>query len=938
MILIKSYIKLKINILTILILSLTSLNAFGQIFDTRQNPLSVKWREINISGFKIIYPTELEKEAQRMSNTLPIIYPLVGHTLNQQKTTIPIVLQNRGTIANGFVQLAPKKSEFYTTPPQQFDSQDWLNNLAVHELRHVAQFDKLTGGKAYPFPEEIYFAYLGLSIPTWFFEGDAVSTETSLTRAGRGRQPSWIMPFRTSLLNGKKFSYSKAYFGSSKDQTPGYYQLGYLLASQLRKEFGKNIVDSLFDDIQKRPFRLYPFSRSLKKITGKNTNQWYKHGVEQFKKEWLVQDESNKSEAYTTLNQKAKFATNYFLPTEYENNQILTLKHSKSLPPTFVLIDQNKNEKKLFAIAYQEQPWFSYANNILVWDEIRFDPRYKQRSYSVICSYNFTTEKKTQLTFKTRLFSPSLSADGKKLIAVQIDLSNQINLVALDPQTGKIINTHPNEKGLMLQNPALNADGSKLAWVSVSELGKALWLKEATKSPLKIINETQQQLSRPVFNGEQIIFNAHLNGIDNLFSIDPQNSKIIALSTSKYGAFNASLSEDGKNIMFNDFNLMGYDIVKAPINAKEIQGNSFIYFGKEAEAQEQIDNVFNEIPSQIQESKPYRPLAHLFNFHSLSPNIDDSDRPGLQLKSNDLLSTFDFYAGLNYDSDLRKLEYNAGFNYKALYPIFSAVYRNRPRTAFYKLKNATQLTQAEWRENYVNIKASLPLSINGFNHNYSFIADIGTSYTQRSLTESDAKIINSTVLFPMNYRIGFTHALRTAERDLAPRFAQTFSLKYFHQPFDNRYDGKLFAFESGLFFPGVARNHTFSMYFNYQNASGVLNANTEIATVYGYAQIKAKSELQNALLLNYRFPIAFPDAEIGPLAYIRNIRGGFFSHYENIIKETNLANPKTFGFELRSSMNLLRYQPVIDLGARLIFVNQTYKQNPILEVIFNYSF
>ena len=150
--------KLKISILTAIILTLTSFSVLGQIFDTEQNPLSVKWRQINISGFKIIYPTELEKEAQRMGNTLPKIYPLVGRSLHQQNTVIPILFQNRGTMANGFVQLAPKKSQFYTTPPQQFDSQDWLNNLAVHELRHVAQFDKLTGNKAYPFPEEIYFA------------------------------------------------------------------------------------------------------------------------------------------------------------------------------------------------------------------------------------------------------------------------------------------------------------------------------------------------------------------------------------------------------------------------------------------------------------------------------------------------------------------------------------------------------------------------------------------------------------------------------------------------------------------------------------------------------------------------------------------------------------------------------------------------------------
>ena len=126
--------------------------------------------------------------------------------------------------------------------------------------------------------------------------------------------------------------------------------------------------------------------------------------------------------------------------------------------------------------------------------------------------------------------------------------------------------------------------------------------------------------------------------------------------------------------------------------------------------------------------------------------------------------------------------------------------------------------------------------------------------------------------------------------------------------------------------------------FNYQESSGVLKLNNEINTVYGYSKIKAKSELKNTLLLNYRFPIAFPDAEIGPLAYIRSIRGGVFSHYENLGSETNLTQPKTFGLELRSNLNLLRYQPVIDLGARVVFVNKIYQQNPILEFIFNYSF
>ena len=125
---------------------------------------------------------------------------------------------------------------------------------------------------------------MGAAIPTWFFEGDAVSTETSLTNAGRGRQPSWIMPFRTSVLNGKNFSYSKNYFGSSKDMTAGYYQLGYLLTSNLRTQFGKNIIDSLITEVNTHPARLYPFSRSLKKSTGSNTKSYYQKTIEQIKK------------------------------------------------------------------------------------------------------------------------------------------------------------------------------------------------------------------------------------------------------------------------------------------------------------------------------------------------------------------------------------------------------------------------------------------------------------------------------------------------------------------------------------------------------------------------------------------------------------------------------------------------------------------------------
>jgi hypothetical protein len=190
----------------------------------------------------------------------------------------------------------------------------------------------------------------------------------------------------------------------------------------------------------------------------------------------------------------------------------------------------------------------------------------------------------------------------------------------------------------------------------------------------------------------------------------------------------------------------------------------------------------------------------------------------------------------------------------------------------------------------------------------------------------------------MDYRFTFSHGTRQAERDVAPRWSQIVRIKYFHQPFDDQLAGDLFSIENFFYTPGLMRNHSFLVNFNYQQASGIRRFNTEINKVYGYNNILAKTKLSNTLLFNYRFPLAFPDAEIGPLAYIRNIRATLFTHYENFGNETNLREPKTYGFELRSHMNVLRYDPIVDLGARIVFVNKIYNQNPILELIFNYSF
>src|SRR5690606_39143631 len=243
--------------------------------------------------------TELYEEAQRTANILKNKIQYLSSELGIKPRKIDIILQNRNVEGNGYVQLAPRKSEFYTTPPQKSDPSDWIQTLAIHEYRHVVQIDKLTGNIHFPL-EELGFAFFGIALPTWFYEGDAVLTETLYSKGGRGRIPSWEINLRANILEGKEYSYQKNYLGSFKDITPGYYQLGYFLTTKLRRDYGENITNNLLSRITNNPLRLYNFSQSLKKLTGFTSKEWHEQTLSELNDLWQQQQADLQPKIYPT--------------------------------------------------------------------------------------------------------------------------------------------------------------------------------------------------------------------------------------------------------------------------------------------------------------------------------------------------------------------------------------------------------------------------------------------------------------------------------------------------------------------------------------------------------------------------------------------------------------------------------------------------------------
>lgn len=943
--------KIKYNLLFIkclytFILLITSLSGFSQLFSSTQNPPSVKFNQINSPQFQIIYPTPLALEAQRMANVLDSLLISVSKSLGHLPQPISIILQTQGVVANGFVQMAPRRSEFYTIPSQEFDTQDWLNSLAVHELRHVVQFDKLAPKLNAPFFEELKLALFGINLPAWFFEGDAVGIETVLTQSGRGRQPIFEMVLRTNELSGNHFSYSKNYFGSYKNLTPGYYPLGYFMTTKIRRDFGPLILDQTLERIKRLPIRPYNFSSSLKKYSGIGTQDLYRQTMKEMDSLWSNQLSKINSMNYQSENNIQKEPTSYLLPYALAEGGFVCLKNTLSETPSIVFI-KNKVEKKLIRIGSQTEPNLNYAVNKLVWDEYRADYRFQQRSYNVICIYDIQTKTFKQLTHKSRLFSPALSPDGKRIIAVKVSTENIFNLIEIDAATGVELKSYPNPSNFTLQTPSFDQKGKQIIVTAVNNLGKTLLLYSCEDLSFKqLLPQDRQLLSRPIFFEQQIIYKAHYNGIDNIYGLDLATKKIHQITNATYGAFNPSVDEAKGLLFFNDYQPNGHRVVSLNLSAAKASSdtsyiNTFVNYFEPLKAQENTSNIFESTAKNHYQSKPYKDLNHLFYFHSLrlisesNANFSDEYNTGFDLVSDNKLNTLSTTLGYRFNNPLNKNEYKASFTYQKFYPQIAIDYENRARLSYVQILNGQKIP-FQWRENYTSMSIKFPFFTNWLNKSLNAYYLSETYYISRYQLNLKPTGFITNLRFPLSHKFFVGLNSHTSKRDLAPKWGQNIAISFDHTPFEKRIVGTNFTLKSAFYFPGLFKNHSLQASLNTQNNSGAFSFNTDIPRANGYAYFTSANHLQNTLLLDYRFPICYPDLELGPLAYIKRIKGGFFTDFENLNEGGGL---KSYGAELRADLNLLRYYlPNFDLGGKIIILNQNDSKNPIFEFSLNFSY
>ena len=882
---------------------LSSFSLGAQFYSLGQNPSSTKWKQIKSDDFQLIFPEDFESKAQELANILNYANKTSRLTLKTKPRKISIVLQNNTTIDNGFVTLAPKRSEFYATPSQENEGVDWLKKLAVHEYRHVVQFEKYEEGVGkvlkIMFGQQGMGALILLTTPLWMIEGDAVGIETNHTERGRGDYGPFLREFKAQIMELDSLSYEKASFGSFKNYITDHYKLGYFLSEFVKDKYGQEIWDSVMCHVVRNPFPPYPFSYHLKKITGKSTNQLYGElvaGIKRREQQKSGFAEITSKEILTPLNQDY---ISYENPIFISDSIFIACKISYNKPLRIVMFLDGK-EKLIHIPANYDKNTLQYQNGNLIWSEKRQHPRWNYLDFSEVIYFNLKTKKKKRIKRNTRWFAPTFNENGDQIALIEYDKANKPSLLIVD-LNGELkarieLNTglvyHPNwftDDSIVVSR--LINDKSFLEIISIQQ-NKVVFKSSEYSIPFSYPTKFRKGFLLQTLNGNKDCI-AYLD-----LSVE-KKLKLREVVNPEFGLNFFSVDVHSESIFYSDYHTQGFQIVQSELEI----GDDIPFSIPERDKDLNVKNKLFKINN-------YKPLAHLFNFHSwapisINPNEENANI-GASVFSQNLLSSSILSVNYDYYSYTKSQRFLGKYEFEHFYPKFfgEASYQIEPNS---KIQNVLVDIQ---RVSYQGGgKLNLYYNGNRFSKSVFLKGAYVHDKTNYDFEEGfiDTLIIQDNTQWIAAFGIIHKRAIRDiySPLSLIVNTASYFNLRE-HQ------NAQVVTIHSTI--QGLFKNDGFKFLIGKQWGTDLFVPNYLLEPRGVLNQNFKRGE---SACIEYSTPLFYPDFKISRLAFIKRIRIDVFY---DLLKVNDDFETKLFssqGGTLYFDFNPLRYSYLSTFGIQL---------------------
>lgn len=875
------------------------------------NQPAVKWSQIEGRAAKVIFTAGNEEAAKRvvaLTNGLSVSRETI---LGGELRPISIILQNQPLISNAYVGLAPWRSEFFMTPLQnslQLGSTGWMDNLAIHEFRHVHQFSNFRKGLS-------RFAYLvageegqslanAASIPDWFFEGDAVYTETKYLSQGRGRLPMFADPFNSIWAANKKYNYQKIRNGSLRDLIPDHYALGYLLVRHGYEKYGQDFWAKITDDAVRYKGLIYPFQRAIKKQTRKSFGEFVSEAFLESKlKNNLSFVNSLESILY---NKFTKRVVDHKFPIYAGKDSILFLRNAYNEVPKWVVFLNNKSVV-LGARDIGIDDYFTYKHGKIVYTAFRPDPRWQWKEFNDIVIFNLADKTRQWITSKQRYFSPDQSNDGTSIVAVHLDANASAKLHLIDINQKKIFQTLDNKEGDFLSYPCFSTNDKKVFVVARNKDGESGIVSYELSSGIKtnLFSFVNTPISFLRVSGDALIFSLTHDNRNEIWKYNLLNKQFQVLSSEQTGSYIGGIDPTGNKLVYSRPTANGEQLFIRNIeNASNIDNLSTVKPIYPVSSLSSIESLLHAENTNEYTINPYRKSSNLINFHSWRPFYEQPEW-SFTLYGQNPLNTFE--SSLKYVYNENEGSHRFGINgvYGGLYPwitggtdyTFSRTFRDNKRNL-------------KWNEWTGNMGFRIPLN---FTRGKLFrnldlsgqLYGVNLSYDPQS-----KPLLSDRWISYVQQKITWIVQTQQAKQHIFPHFA--LALRFQNRIAVGNTSANQLLNTGQIYLPGIGKNHSLVMGFSYQRRDTLnqYNFSNGFAMARGYPAVNYPRMWKSNF--NYHLPLLYPDLGFANIVYFQRIRTNFF--YDAMLVKS-LRTGKTIN--LRS------------VGAEVFFDTRWWNQQPV---------
>ncbi|MGE5126362.1 MAG: BamA/TamA family outer membrane protein [Betaproteobacteria bacterium] len=501
---------------------------------------------------------------------------LARHEQRYRQTVgrVQIVLVDADDEANGFA--SPLPYPFVTiraAAPAGDDAfgnhEGWLRLALTHELAHVVHLEEARG--VWRVGRHVFgrapFLFPNTLAMSWMIEGLATFEETELTAFGRGRNADSRMVLRMAALDRRFPGEDQAIYGL--DAWPGG-QAPYLFGEAfLRRLSGQSGDGTLPRLARQHATQLLPFldGRTVKKVTGAGLDAqwraWAGEAAQAFARETEDRRRAGLTRATGLTKRGIRQSGPRFSPDgawiAYTSGTLTRFPQLRLMRP-----DGSEDHPLVLRNGGSGLAW-TPDGRALVMAELQVHHTFAV--FGDLSLVEVPGGAVRRLTRGARAADPDVSPDGRTVVFVR-KLGDRSDLFTVGIGGEGLARLTSSAPGVEWSGPRFDPDGDA---VVASRLLPGGWLDlvrvDRTGGAIEQLTHDRAADVEPTWtpDGQAVVFRSDRDGIPNLYALRLSDRSLVRVTNVLGGAFQPSVSPDGRTVAYSDYSSRGFDVATTPL-------------------------------------------------------------------------------------------------------------------------------------------------------------------------------------------------------------------------------------------------------------------------------------------------------------------------------------------------------------------------------------